>query len=384
MSKFYQGWFLSKKEKHDLENFSKYLNIEQVNEIKSMIKEKKAGIYYDSMKNSLIEPFVFPQLNCLLEDRNLLMYINDINNIIKKLAVQEVFKKFSKDAEEKISVMIAQSLGNESAMNAVRKAILYLLFSRERVHILILGDSRSEKEEFLKSILTLSPVSSLYSSQTQNKELIVIRKKKELIKGILPMTNNGVLCVQNLELGKKQVRTPLIDAMEKGRVSYERKDFSGNFKANIRVVATAGPTGVRFIIKPVELIKRQIPFDISFLSRFHVVFLLRENTNIKSMHKHLASQFRIKQEDVNFIKNYIEFCRSKKIEYDEKFDSLINRFIEIIKKDENQFLVSLTQKTVASIIKLAKARAALQLRENVIEQDVKEAIKILRDSLYSV
>jgi replicative DNA helicase Mcm len=184
-----------------------------------------------------------------------------------------VFHDFASQAEEKIFSLIAPNI---IGLDEVKKAGLIQLFAKDKVHILLLGDPATGKTDILRSIADLAPISSYgLGSGASKAGLTVAVIGKDIAKGLLPMADNGIACIDELNLLKTADRAGLFNAMEKGFITYDKADSHLKIDARIKVFATANPEGERFVGRTIDVIKKQIPFDPALLSRFHLIFLIR-------------------------------------------------------------------------------------------------------------
>ena len=140
------------------------------------------------------------------------------------------------------------------------------------------------------------------------------------------------------------------------------------------MLAFAVPRGIKLLTRNISVLKRQVPFDYRLMNRFHLVFFA-EN-------KQPGEPLKLKSEDVSFLKNYIAYCRSRSVIFSKEHEHLVEKFMAFIRDDQEHFAVDITEKIAAGIKKLAMARARMHMRTTTSEADVKEAMKIMRDSLY--
>ncbi|MBU1975783.1 MAG: hypothetical protein KKG59_05250, partial [Nanoarchaeota archaeon] len=282
----------------------------------------------------------------------------------------KLFKIFSSSAEPKITKILSGNVEH----TVLQRACAIQLFSKKPLHALVLGSNLGNT--LINTLQTIAPISTVYTQDDMG-NLLVIRKHKQYDKGILAKTNDGLFIMLNFKLERPAERNPIVSAMEKGYVVVERNNFTGKFAANINVLAFAIPDGIRLLTKSIDILKRQIPFSRDILHKFHLVFVVQKP-------KQVSEALSLKSEDVLFLRSYIAYCRKFKVTFDKKYDGLVDQFMAFIKNDENHFVVDVREKIAAAVKRLACARAAMHMREDLSEEDVKEALKIVRDSLYVV
>jgi replicative DNA helicase Mcm len=310
--------------------------------------------------------------------------INEFNIAIRLQAKENLFLEFSKEAEERMLKLMAPNI---IGLTEVKKAALLQLFAKEKVHILLLGDPSTGKTVVLRSVSELAPISSFgLGSGASKAGLTVTFSGKEIIKGLLPLADKGIACIDELNLMKVTDTAGLLNAMEKGFITYDKGNNHLQLDTRVKVFASANPNGDKFIGQTIDMLRKQVPFEPALLSRFHLVFLVRRPTTtefLKITDKIIKDgEHHIEEHDKRFVKEYIEYSLSREAVFDKKLSPRIQDFVEEIKKDEDKFLVEVSPRMVVGLINMAKASARMHLREKTDEKDVDEAISIFRAALY--
>ena len=86
-------------------------------------------------------------------------------------------------------------------------------------------------------------------------------------------------------------------------------------------------------------------------------------------------------EDINFIKEYVNYAEDLNVDFPKELEKEVVDFIEHLKGREEEFLVTVGPRMVIGFIRLCKANARLNLRNNVTINDVRKLKKILDSSL---
>ncbi|HJX06014.1 MAG TPA: hypothetical protein VJ461_04835, partial [Candidatus Nanoarchaeia archaeon] len=310
--------------------------------------------------------------------------VAELNQGVVAHEKERIFLDFASSAEEKILGLIAPNI---IGLDEVKKAGLIQLFAKEKSHILLLGDPATGKTDILRSISELAPISSFgLGSGTSKAGLTVTVVGKEAVKGILPLANNGVACIDELNLLKNVDRAGLLNAMEKGFITYDKADSHLKLDANVNVFATANPEGEKFIGRTIEVLKQQVPFDSALLSRFHLVFLIRKPSTeefLKITDKIIKGEKKgVSSKDKQFVNEYVAYALKKNVEFDKNLSSLIQGFVSDVKKDEEQFLVEISPRMVIGIMNLARAAARMRLKDKVEREDIIKILKIFNFALY--
>ncbi|NQU98049.1 hypothetical protein HQ533_01155 [Candidatus Woesearchaeota archaeon] len=377
---------LSRKSKKDLVKIKKYLDYSDFKKIKKFLKLGKIGIAYSSLKVSdkLIEDESFPILNPGVEDKDIVKITEEWNDIIGQKVREKKYEEFSLMAEERIKKFIASHI---VGLDSVKEAALLLLFSLDKVHVLLLGDPGTGKTDILRAIDEIAPISSFgLGSGTSAAGLTAAARGNDIIKGLLPMADKGICCVDELNLMRGRERGSLLNAMEKGFVTYDKGTKHVKLDARISLLATANPKGDKFVGRTPETWLKQIPFDPALMSRFHLVFFVRRPSTeqfINIAEKIVSeTEKNLEINDALFLRDYVEFSHMMDVGFDEKLKKQIVDFSAKLKKDEKNFLVEVSPRLILGIMRLAKASARIELRNLVEQKDLDKVFKLYEKSLY--
>lgn len=377
---------LSKADKERLELVKELFSESELKEMKELLKSHKARFSEEDfsttaalLKDSKYTVFRSNSVNSKIKERAELF-----DRRISHFSKEQVFKAFSAVAEEKILSLIAPNI---IGLDEVKRAGLYQLFASEKVHILLLGDPSTGKTVILRSIAELAPISSFgLGSGSSKAGLTVTFSGKEMIKGILPLADNGIACIDELNLMQNPDRAGLLNAMEKGFITYDKGNNHIQLNARAKVFASANPEGDRFIGRTIDVLKKQIPFEPALLSRFHLVFLIRRPSTdefLKITDKIIKEgETHIDEHDRDFVKAYAAYALSREVLFDKSLSSLIQGFVADVKNDEDKFIIEITPRMVMGIMNMAKARARLHLREKVEKEDIVAVLKVFNSALY--
>lgn len=376
---------LSKKHKKDLKRLSDSLNQDQLSDVKYLLKTKKIGVVDSSLhiSKSLSSLQSVPQFTALVDDRPVGTLIKDLNRIIKEELLKKSYQDFAAHAPKKIKEFVAPHI---LGLDTVKEASMIQLFSKERFHMLLLGDPGTGKTDVIRSASELSPVSVFgLGSGTTGAGLSVSYSGKEMQKGLLPRAHDGICAIDELNLMKNRDVAALYSAMEKGFVTYDKGGKHETIDANVRIQATANPKGDHFVGKSLSIFKEQIPFESALLSRFHLVFVIRrpgvdETVSIARQIATDSAPKKRRKEDLEYIQSYIEHAMDVDVTFDKNLEPMITSFIEEAKRDEEKYVVEIGPRTVHGVIRISQALARSQLREKTTQDDVERALEIMKES----
>lgn len=375
----------NKTQKDNLANIRQFFDLENYNLINKLIKTRKIKVSYSSLGTSpdFLTFNNYPSLVAISEDNEVIDFIKNANDEIAKKTRKESYKKFSINADEKIISLIAPNI---IGMDTIKLACALQLFDTDKTHILLLGDPGTGKTDIIRSVSELHPKTSFgLGSGTSGAGLGVMFKGNEMIKGLLPLANNGLCCIDELNLMKPEDRASLYNAMEKGFITYDKANNHVKVDANVSILATANPKGDRFVGWMTETLKKQLPFDSALLTRFHLMFLIRkpDTKEFLEIAKHILKGKDKKEYEENkiFVKSYVEYARELDVELPKPFEKIIIQFVEDLKRKEDYYLIEISPRLVVGIMRFCKASARMNLRKQVTSIDLERVKKIFLESL---
>ena len=370
---------IDENDKEKLDSLSNYLDKKRVKLIEGLLKDGKITIESFSLSAS-ISSMEFPQIKSLSEEVD----ASDVNKDIQAKVMKEVFKDFSSNAFSVISSLIAPNI---KGMENVKKAAALQLFSFQPIHLLLLGDPGTGKTDIIRDTSKYAPISSFgLGSGTSGVGLVATVKGNEVVKGLLPLADKGICCIDELNLMKEDSRAGLYNAMEKGFVTYDKGGHHYKFDARAKILATANPKGDKFSGSTLEELKEEMPFDSALLTRFHLVFLVRKPSveQFKEIAEKITSQEKLKlnEADIAIIKSYIEYTRQLDVEdISSDLQKKIVEFVTELKKNEGSYLIEISPRQIIGIMRLCKALARMEAREKPNTKDLERVKEIFNSSL---
>src|SRR3989338_6919887 len=328
----------------------------------------------------------------------------DVKQILELSASPSVFKR--------LSGSIAPSV---YGMDRVKEALLLQLFSgvkkiksdkgstRGDIHVLLVGDPGVAKSVILKFISTIAPKGRYVSGKSASAAgLTAAVVKDEFLKGwsleagAMVFLNKGVVCIDEIEKMTEQDRSTMHEALEQQSISVSKANIQATLRAETTVLAAGNPKMGRF--DPYTPIPQQIDISPALLSRFDVIFIIRDLPNKvqdEAIATHVLQEH--KQEvirdviDAKLLRKYIAYARQKirpKLtdeaieEIKEFYVKLRNQSTQI--KDSDIKPIPITARQLEGIVRLSEAHAKIRLSSKVERTDAKKAIELLRTSLVQV
>lgn len=316
-----------------------------------------------------------------------------LNTLLGNAEQSRISEEFSKNAWQNMQAILAPGL---IGFEGVKKGVALAVFSKEPVHILLIGDTGTGKTDILRAVEEIAPVSAFgLGSGTSNTGLTVTVRGKEVKKGLLALADSGIALIDELNLMKPEDRAGLYNAMEKGFIAFDKGGYHYKFDARCSVLASANPKGGKFRGNSIHEISEQMPFEPALLSRFHLTYIVREHTMAQFMkiadsvlshenHEHDTEQ-EYGKNDAEFLKKYIEKTKSIDVDFrKEEFSRPITDFVRKTKESEGRLAINITPRFVVGLMRLIEASARLELRGKVEKKDVLRAIDAVNCALGTV
>jgi len=299
----------------------------------------------------------------------------------------------------------------------IKKAITCMLFGGSRkalpdgmrlrgdINVLLIGDPSVAKSQFLKLSHNMAPVAVYTSgkgSSAAGLTASVIRDPVSgdfrLEGGALVLADGGMVCIDEFDKMREQDRVAIHEAMEQQTISIAKAGITTILNSRTSVLAAANPKFGRYddMKDPVE----NIDFQTTILSRFDLIFILRDVQNMKrdlDLAKYIINVHRKKTPSIKpgeslisaeKLKKYIAYARQKnqpRLSKDAG-EVLQNRYVTMRnmiaqkKKEVGRTVIPITVRQLEAIIRLSESLAKMELSDHVNSDHVKEALRLFQVS----
>lgn len=372
---------LTDTEKDNINDIGKKVNI--VGILRKERKPTKGG-------SESVDSVYYIEVNNVINDSEL----NDI--VLTKEDIEEIKDFGSK--QNSFQELKENFLPEIMGYNIIKESLLLQLFSgisinnsRAESHILLLGDPGVAKSQMTKLQATYAK-KSMYSSGSGSSKAgltgAVIKDEMTgdyvLEAGAMAKANGGQMAIDEMDKMSSDDTGVMHEALEHGEITINKANINATVNCKCSVLASANPKFGKF--NPDMTIDKQIDFPPALLSRFDLIFIIRDIPNKKRdsmIANHILLPFSgIEPEqkyDKDFYKKYIHYCKehfkpvmnSETLEYlKEQYITKRNGF------DLGQSKIPLGARQLNGWIRFSFALAKANFTNEVKIEHAKRAIEI--------
>ena len=322
---------------------------------------------------------------------------------------EEKIHELAKDPwiHQKIMTSIAPSI---YGYDHIKESIMYLLFGgvpkylpditiRGEMNALLIGDPGTAKSQLLQYVARVAP-RGLYTSgrgtTAAGLTAAVIREKgggMSLEAGALVLADKGIACIDEMDKMRPEDRVAIHEAMEQHTVSVAKGGIVATLNARTAILAAANPALGRY--EPHRTVAENISLPVTILSRFDLIFVLRDVPNKEAdgkMSEHILEMHRKGLSPVeppmpsDMLRKYISYAKGiKPVLTQEAVQRLKDFYLAMRSASESEGSpVAITARQLESLVRISEARARVSLRKEVLTEDAEAAIAIMKRSLEEV
>lgn len=273
----------------------------------------------------------------------------------------------------------------------LKLALCYALASSPEypVHLLLIGEPATEKTELIEEARRIMP-SAFYAGPRSTVSGLTATDDGSL--GLLARANRGLALLDELDKLPTRAIKCLYEAMESGRITVNSGKLAREIESRFVCMATANPKG-DILAKTVSKARKQLLDSVpaSLLSRFHLVFVLRQpvGKQLEMTVNRILTRATRENPHLPFLRSYFQTikhaCPSVRCELDPKRPSVksARRFLarKIAASNRGRLGAPLSVRAAEALRRLCISSARMRLSPQVEDVDVRNALSIMKASL---
>jgi replicative DNA helicase Mcm len=208
------------------------------------------------------------------------------------------------------------------------------------------------------------------------------------------LADKGVAAIDEIDKMRPDDRVAIHEAMEQQTVSVAKGGIVATLNARTSVLAAANPALGRY--DPYKLIAENINLPVTILSRFDLIFVVRDVPDIDldaKMSEHILTLHRkgANPEEIpisqDLLRKYISYAkRVEPILSDEAEKELREFYLKMrsVSGSSSDSPIAITPRQLEALVRLSEARARVYLRDKVSIEDARAVIRLMNASLQDV
>ncbi len=287
---------------------------------------------------------------------------------------------------------------------------------RGDIHVLLVGDPGVAKSQLIRYMSGLAPRGIYTSGKSSSGAGLTAAAVKDdfgdgrwtLEAGAMVLADRGLLCVDEIDKMDKNDQSSMHEGMEQQSISVAKAGITATLQSRCSVLGAANPKMGRF--DEFASIAEQINFPPALLSRFDVIFILRDQPDagrdallakfILNVHRGGAMLEQIRHEDTtyteeevhgllartappvpkDFLRKFVAYAKRTchPVLSEEARDRLAAYYVDLRRQGsgEDSKAIPLTARQLEALVRLSEASARVRLSPEVTGEDTDRAVQI--------
>jgi len=265
---------------------------------------------------------------------------------------------------------------------------------RPRIHILIVGEPATSKSKLAWEAHLKTPKSIYGSGDNMSSAGLSASVEKDELSGrwiaragILCRANKSLVIIDEIDKLKSDDKKALHTPMEQGIIIVDKAGIHQVLNADCSILACCNPKKGSFDTSGYNAITEEVKLPEAIISRFDLIFYLRDEVDTIKDKKIIKSFFEKEEEIIktDLFKKYINFASKIEPEISEEVKKNLEELYEKLRasskySNENK----ITARQAGGLIRLAVASAKIRLSSKVELKDLEIAEELMLDSLQSI